>query len=79
MILSYTNTSCVNAFGCLLVMIAFNSTYFYFIVCYAHRKIFLLYMRNLSFIFIYLYLYPGIARMKSIARSRVVAANRSGD
>ena len=32
-------------------MIAFNSTYFYLIVCYAHMKIFLLYMRNISFIF----------------------------
>ena len=33
-------------------MIAFNSTYFYLIVCYAHMKIFLLYIRNTSFIFI---------------------------
>ena len=36
-------------------MIAFNSTYFYLIVCYAHMKIFLLYIRNTSFIFIYLF------------------------
>ena len=36
-------------------MIAFNSTYSYFIVCYAHMKIFLLYMRNISFIFIIIY------------------------
>ena len=33
-------------------MIAFNSTYFYLIVCYVHMKIFLLYMCNISFIFI---------------------------
>ena len=33
-------------------MIAFNSTCFYLIVCYAHMKIFLLYMRNITFIFI---------------------------
>ena len=33
-------------------MIAFNSTYFYLTVCYAHMKIFLLYMRNISFTFI---------------------------
>ena len=36
-------------------MIAFNSTYFYLIVCYAHMNIFLLYIRNTSFIFIYLF------------------------
>ena len=36
-------------------MIAFNSTYFYLIVCSAHMKIFLLYIRNTSFIFIYLF------------------------
>ena len=33
-------------------MIAFNSTYFYLTVCYAHMKIFLLFMRNISFTFI---------------------------
>ena len=45
-------------------MIAFNSTYFYLIVCYAHMKIFLLYMRNISFIFIiiiYTFTFPLIA------------------
>ena len=36
-------------------MIAFNSTYSYLIVCYAHMKIILLYMRNISFIFIIIY------------------------
>ena len=36
-----------------IFMIAFNSTYSYLIVCYAHMKIILLYMHNiLSFIFI---------------------------
>ena len=39
-------------------MIAFNSTYFYLIVCYAHMKIFLLYMRNISFIFIIIIILP---------------------
>ena len=34
------------------MIIAFNSTYFYLIVCYAHMKIFLSFMRNISFIFI---------------------------
>ena len=38
-----------------IFMIAFNSTYSYLIVCYAHMKIFLLYMRNISFIFIIIY------------------------
>ena len=38
-------------------MIAFNSTYFYLIVCYAHMKIFLLHIRNTSFTFIYFYYY----------------------
>ena len=33
-------------------MIAFNSTYFYLIVCYEHMKIFLLYMRIISVIFL---------------------------
>ena len=33
-------------------MIAFNLTSFYLIVCYAHMKIFLLYMGNISFTFI---------------------------
>ena len=33
-------------------MIAFNSTYFYLIVCYAHMKLFLLYIRNTSLIII---------------------------
>ena len=33
-------------------MIVFNSTYFYLIVVYAHMKIFLLYMRKISFIFL---------------------------
>ena len=37
-------------------MIAFNLTYSYHIVCYAHMKIILLYMRNISFIFIIIYL-----------------------
>jgi len=36
-------------------MIAFNSTYLYLIVCYAHMKIFLLFMRNISFYYIYYY------------------------
>ena len=31
-----------------IFMIAFNPTYFYLIVCYAHMKIFLLYMCNIS-------------------------------
>ena len=35
-----------------IFIIDFNSTYSYLIVCYAHMKIFLLYMRNISFIFI---------------------------
>ena len=35
-----------------IFMIAFSSTYSYLIVCYAHMKIILLYMRNISFIFI---------------------------
>ena len=36
-----------------IFMMAFNSTYSYLIVCYAHMKIILLYMHNiLSFIFI---------------------------
>ena len=38
-----------------IFMIAFNSTYSYLLVCYAHMKIFLLYMRNISFIFIIIY------------------------
>ena len=38
-----------------IFMIAFNSTYSYLIVCYAHMKIILLYMRNISFIFIIIY------------------------
>ena len=33
-------------------MIAFNSTYLYLIVSYAHMKIFLLYMRIIRFTFI---------------------------
>ena len=36
-------------------MIAFNSAYLYLIVCYAHMKIFLLFMRNISFIFIIIF------------------------
>ena len=36
-------------------MIVFNSTYFYLIVCYAHMKIFVLYTRNISFVFIIIY------------------------
>ena len=39
-----------------ICMIAFNSTYSYLIVCHAHMKIFLLYMRDISFIFIIIYL-----------------------
>ena len=35
-----------------IFIIAFNSTYFYLIVCYAHMKIFALYIRNISLIFI---------------------------
>ena len=38
-----------------IFMITFNSTYSYLIVCYAHMKTFLLYMRNISFIFIIIY------------------------
>ena len=38
-------------------MIAFNSTYLYLIVCYAHMKIFLLYMRKISFIFIFIFIW----------------------
>ena len=37
-------------------MIAFNWTYSYLIVCYAHMKIILSYMRNISFIYIIIYL-----------------------
>ena len=37
-------------------MIAFDSTYFYPIVCYVHTKIFLLYMHNISFILYYYFL-----------------------
>ena len=40
-----------------IFMIAFNSTYFYLIVCYAHVKIFLLYMRSISFIFIFVIIF----------------------
>ena len=36
-------------------MIVFNLTYFYLIVCYAHMKIFVLYKRNISFVFIIIY------------------------
>ena len=38
-------------------MTAFNSTYLYLIVCYAHMKIFLLYMRIIRFIFIIIIIY----------------------
>ena len=34
-------------------MMAFDLTYFYLIVCYTHMKILLLYMRDVSFVFIY--------------------------
>ena len=39
-----------------IFMIAFNSTYSNLLVCYAHMKIILLYMRNISFMFIIIYL-----------------------
>ena len=45
-------------------MIAFNLTYLYLIVSYAHMKIFLLYMRIIRFIFIiiiYIFTIPLIA------------------
>ena len=45
-------------------MIAFNLTYLYLIVSYAHMKIFLLYMRIIRFIFIiiiYIFTFPLIA------------------
>ena len=45
-------------------MIAFNLTYLYHIVSYAHMKIFLLYMRIIRFIFIiiiYIFTIPLIA------------------
>ena len=45
-------------------MIAFNLTYLYLIVSYAHMKIFILYMRIIRFIFIiiiYIFTIPLIA------------------
>lgn len=45
-------------------MIAFNLTYLYLIVSYAHMKMFLLYMRIIRFIFIiiiYIFTIPLIA------------------
>ena len=45
----------VNLSTYIFMIAIYNSTYCYLIVCYAHTKIFLLYMRNISFIFIIIY------------------------
>lgn len=52
-----------------MVFLAFNSTYFYLIVCYKHMKMFLLYVRNISFIFIIIIIRDSIhfAGLKTVS------------